>query len=156
MARKGGNHTRGHYGGLATPTPTVKPLAPVVKPLAHAAPTMKPVAHASTHSASLAKKGGRRQRGGSGAASWTLKNFGGGNDQWNNVFQGQGSTGNLLKTVPGAPAVGHNNIAQGSMKGGKRSRKGGFWGHVISQALVPFGLWGAQNRFGKRMTRRNK
>jgi hypothetical protein len=37
------------------------------------------------------------------------------------------------------------------MTGGKRrTKKGGFWGQVISQALVPFGLWGLQNRFSRR------
>ena len=42
--------------------------------------------------------------------------------------------------------------------GGKRktrSKKGGYWAQVINQALVPFGLWGLQNRYGKRHTRKN-
>jgi hypothetical protein len=37
------------------------------------------------------------------------------------------------------------------MKGGrKRTRRGGYWGQVISNALVPFGLWAAQNRYSRR------
>jgi hypothetical protein len=37
------------------------------------------------------------------------------------------------------------------MNGGKRrAKKGGYWGQVLSTALVPFGLWAAQNRFSKR------
>ena len=41
--------------------------------------------------------------------------------------------------------------SSGSIKGGKkRTKKGGYWGQVLSTALVPFGLWAAQNRFSKR------
>jgi len=35
----------------------------------------------------------------------------------------------------------------------KRGKKGGYWGSVINQALVPFGLWGAQNQYAKRTRR---
>lgn len=38
-----------------------------------------------------------------------------------------------------------------SQQGGKRrTKRGGYWGQVLSTALVPFGLWAAQNRFSKR------
>jgi hypothetical protein len=34
--------------------------------------------------------------------------------------------------------------------GKRRTKRGGYWGQVLSTALVPFGLWAAQNRFSKR------
>jgi hypothetical protein len=59
--------------------------------------------------------------------------------------------------------VGPNNIPQGSLamyagpaqSGGSRSKrnrgkKGGYWAHVIQQALVPFGLLGLQNAFSRK------
>lgn len=38
--------------------------------------------------------------------------------------------------------------------GKRRTKRGGYWGKVLSQALVPFSLWFAQNRFGR--TRKNR
>jgi hypothetical protein len=35
----------------------------------------------------------------------------------------------------------------------KRGKRGGYWGSVINQALVPFGLWGAQYQYAKRTRR---
>jgi len=41
--------------------------------------------------------------------------------------------------------------SSGSLKGGKRrTKKGGYWSQVLSTALVPFGLWAAQNHYSKR------
>jgi len=43
-----------------------------------------------------------------------------------------------------------------SQQGGKRrTKRGGYWGQVLSTALVPFGLWAAQNRFSKRRGAKN-
>ena len=114
-------------------------------------------------------EGGRKRRrnrsmkGGSGAAEWVQANFGGGEQQWQNTFGGNSLThqGNLLPTVVGAPAVVTGTLPQGfatnaanvsaAQSGGRRrKKKGGFWGNVVSQALVPFGLLFAQNRFSKR------
>ena len=113
--------------------------------------------------------GGRRRRrrrsmrGGDGAAGWVQANFGNGQQQWDNTFGPNSITqqGNLLPTVPGAPAVVPGTFPQGvignsanvsaAQSGGRRrKRKGGYWGNVISQALVPFGLLFAQNRFSRR------
>lgn len=43
-----------------------------------------------------------------------------------------------------------------SSSGGKRTKRGGYWGKVLSQALVPFSLWFAQNRYGTRKHRGKK
>ena len=102
----------------------------------------------------------RSRRGGDGASSWVTSNFGSTVDQqFSNTFgnAGGGNAGNLIPTLAGAPAVGANNIAQGSLalnvgkqSGGKRNMSGGYWAQVLQQALVPFGLLGLQNSYGRR------
>jgi hypothetical protein len=101
----------------------------------------------------------RKQKGGDGSADWVLKNFGDGNTQWQNTFGPQSiAQGNNLTTLPGAIAVVNGTLPQGiasnaapAQFGGRRKKKkGGFWGNAISQALVPFTLLFAQNRFSKR------
>ena len=87
----------------------------------------------------------RGKRGGSGSA-WesTMNKVGGMDSQLARMNEGNS---NQLTPVQGSAS----NPNTGVMKGGrKRSRKGGYWGQVISQALVPFGIWGLQNRFSKR------
>jgi hypothetical protein len=122
------------------------------------------------YASALGSSGGRRRkgrkshrrsrRGGDGAASWVTSNFGSTVDQqFSNTFgnAGGGNAGNLIPTLAGAPAVGANNIAQGSLalnvgkqSGGKRNMSGGYWAQVLQQALVPFGLLGLQNSYGRR------
>ena len=46
--------------------------------------------------------------------------------------------------------------SSGTSSGGKRTKRGGYWGKVLSQALVPFSLWFAQNRYGTRKHRGKK
>lgn len=109
----------------------------------------------------------RRGRRGGDASNWVGDNFGyTTNEQYMTTFgnNGYGNSGALIPTVPGAPAVGPNNIPQGTINpyrlvpqfGGKRRRKrGGYWGQVLEAALVPFGLLGLQNAYGRR-TRKNR
>lgn len=103
------------------------------------------------------RKGRRSRRGGDGAAEYVLKQYGTGDAQWDAVFK----TGN--------PAFGNEIINQQhpssvqamTHKGGKRksssrrSKRGGYWGQIINQALVPFGLLGLQNAYAKR-TKKNR
>lgn len=167
-------HRRGRRGGAATPAvPTAPPATTPAAPAAPAVPSMTP-ASTLTKPPVVPAKGGRRRkgsrsrgrsrRGGDGGSDWVLKNFGDSNTQWDNTFTNAGlaQQGNLLPTVAGAPAVLANNIPQsslaanaGPMKGGRRSRRGGYWMNVLNQALVPFGLVGLQNRFSKRIGRSN-
>lgn len=66
-----------------------------------------------------------------------------------NLIQSAGSRkrrgGNTSSTTSSHTSSSSSSL----MKGGKRSKRGGYWGNVISQALVPFSLLFAQNRFGK-------
>jgi len=128
--------------------------------------TSSPSSSTSSVPSTVAMGGRRRKRrggSGEGAAPWVIKNFGAtAMDQFNNTFgPGTANNGNLIPTIPGAPAVGPNNVPQGSLdvsinrapiqNGGRsRRKKGGYWGQVINQALVPFGLLGLQNMFSRR------
>jgi len=114
------------------------------------------------------KTRGRGRRGGEGAADWVISNFGPTPDfQFMNTFgnSGNGNSGAQIPTVTGAPAVGPNNIPQGTINpnrlvpqfGGKRRRKkGGYWAQVLETALVPFGLLGLQNAYAKRTRKHRK
>jgi hypothetical protein len=105
------------------------------------------------------KKSGkkRRMRGGANApstgsytsaSSWGTAVNGSGDSQFARTFEGQGPA--IYKGVQGQSA--------GSKR---RSKKGGFWGEIISQALVPFSILGMQqtyrrNKHGGKRTRRRR
>jgi hypothetical protein len=88
----------------------------------------------------------RRIRGGnsanpssySSASSYGMAVNGNANDQFNRVMN-NGSNGNTLTGIQGQRAGGR-----------RRSKRGGFWGQVINQAIVPFGILGMQQTFNKR------
>jgi len=117
-------------------------------------------------SASMALAGGRRRkhRGGqsapspgqySSAAGFGFAVNGTGDQQNDRVFTGANlPNGNQIVGIQGQNAQISASLPQnsGKMMGGKkrRSKKGGYWGQVLSTALVPFGLWAAQNRYSKR------
>ena len=74
--------------------------------------------------------------------------------QWGNIFGPKASAlhGNEITHRNGSPNMSQSDITR-NMKGGsrrKRGKRGGYWGNVIGQALVPFGLLGAQQTYGKR------
>lgn len=46
------------------------------------------------------------------------------------------------------------DLKNGGKRRRSRSKRGGYWGNVISQALVPFTLLFAQNRYGTRKQRK--
>lgn len=124
----------------------------------------------------------RRMRGGQGASEWQMANVGTTNQQWDNVFIKGGPFGATVQNLAGTqPSVvagvfpGSTNLSliqqagsrrrrhrggrtssdsSNSLNGGRRSKKGGYWGKVLSQALVPFTLLFAQNRFGTRKNRK--
>jgi|LauGreDrversion4_2_1035121.scaffolds.fasta_scaffold112353_3 hypothetical protein len=82
------------------------------------------------------------------ASSWGTAVNGSGDSQFNRTFDGSG------------PAI-YTGV-QGQKAGGKRrSKKGGFWGQILNQALVPFSILGLQqtyrrNKHGGKRTRRNR
>lgn len=91
------------------------------------------------------------QYGGSGSAWEYVQNmFGNGTTQFDNslvVKPGQTYEQQNSNVIQQA----RQNGGRRSRKGKGRSKKGGMWGQIISQAVVPFGLVGLQNKFGNRM-----
>jgi len=76
--------------------------------------------------------------------------------QVNNSLTTSGSNGQSPSTT--SVGVQGQNVGVPSnqlMKGGRRSkmsskRRGGFWGHVINQAIVPFSILGMQQTYGRK------
>ena len=94
----------------------------------------------------------RSRRGGSGAAnpssysdaaSYMKATVGSGNQQWNNVFEGKGQS-NAIVGLEGQKAG-----KRRSRKASRRKR-GGFWGQIINQAIVPFSIFGMQQTFRRK------
>jgi hypothetical protein len=106
------------------------------------------------------RSGKRRMRGGMNAAnpnsysdgaSYGLATNGTVPEQFMRTYGGPGSGPGVYTSVQGASVGG----------GRKRSKKGGFWGEIISQALVPFSILGMQqtyrrNKHGGKRTKRNR
>jgi hypothetical protein len=105
----------------------------------------------------------RRQRGGSGqppapaytdGASYVAANYGDGNTQWNNVFgpQSTSTMGNEIVNL-NHPQMTQANVQAGGRRrrGTRKGKRGGFFGNVVSQAIVPFGLLALQNRYSRRL-----
>lgn len=106
----------------------------------------------------------RRHRGGAGApnpssyssaASYGEAVLGDMNSQYNRVFDIAGPDGaNQSNAI-----VGLQGQRAGKKRwGGSRKKRGGLWGEVINQAVVPLALLGMQQRYGKRgmRTRRRR
>ncbi len=101
-------------------------------------------------------------RGGAGAAENALMKAGTVNQQLQNTFGPNpvASTGNALIVngqapfMAGAPNAGQLALIQSAGRR-RKGKKGGFLGPVVSQAVVPFALWGLQNKYAtKRRGRR--
>lgn len=118
----------------------------------------------------------------SDGASYVLSKYGDGNQQWDNVFVKGSQWGNQLTTLDGsqpssplsfynsqkggrgrsqrrqrmAQAQGGRSQRRQRQRGQTRSKKGGFLGTVIQEALVPFGLFAAQNSYAKRTRKHRK
>jgi len=124
-------------------------------------------------------QGGRRRRhrmrGGNGmspyssATSYSSYVNGSENSQYNRVFSQAGPyagvAGNMSigaqgqnSTMAGVPNA--NSLALIQKAGSRRrrhtkKRRGGFLGSVLNQAIVPFGLLGLQQSYGRNRSRRN-
>ena len=115
---------------------------------------------------------GRKHRGGSSAnpasyssaSTYGMAVNGSGDSQFNRVF-GNGGNSNIITGVQGQNAGIPATLAQKAggkrSTSGKRSKKGGFWGQIINQAIVTFGILGLQQtyrrkRTGGGKTRRNR
>ena len=106
----------------------------------------------------------RRMRGGSYTSGSTYGSYvnGSGDSQFARTFD---STGPYASRVgaeyvgaqgqnveqPGVPTAQNLALIQSAGKR-RRSRRGGFFGEVINQAIVPFGLLGLQQTYRKKRT----
>lgn len=106
-------------------------------------------------------KYGRKHRGGSYSSASTYGTFvnGSGDSQFNRVFGPNGSGG----VYTGAQGQNAGLPASLSQRAGgrRRSKKGGFLGSIINQAIVPFGILGLQQAYSRKRhtggkTRRRK
>jgi hypothetical protein len=100
----------------------------------------------------MARRNSRKnRRGGAGAAdpssyssaqSFMRATVGSGNQQYNNVFDigRNNSSSNTIRGLQGQVA--------GSRK--RRTKKGGFWGQIINQGIVPFSILGMQQSFRRK------
>jgi len=110
------------------------------------------------------RKGRRSRRGGDGAAEYVLGQYGTGDTQWDAVFKtGNPPFGNEIINQhhpSSVQAMAHkggrkSTSTSSSSSKSRRSKRGGYWGQMISQALVPFGLLGLQHAYAKR-TKKNR
>lgn len=104
----------------------------------------------------MARKSYRKHRGGnaanpasySDASSYMLATVGKGDNQYDNVFdssKSSNSNSNAIVGLQGQKAGGRRR-----KMGGSRKRKGGFWGQVINNAIVPFGILGMQQSYRRK------
>ena len=111
----------------------------------------------------------RRMKGGSGnytsASTYGTYVNGSPDSQFARTFDTSGQYANIVGAEyvgaqgqwshqPGAPSAQNLSLVQSAGKGRKhrKSRRGGFLGEVINQAIVPFGLLGLQQTYRKKRT----
>ena len=102
------------------------------------------------------KIGGKRRnkskRGGD-ASKYILDNYGTADKQYSNVFDqlpgvsnsGYPGASNVIRTLSGQVAGSRHK-----RNGGTRKKRGGFWGQLINQAIVPFSIFGLQQTYGRK------
>jgi hypothetical protein len=106
----------------------------------------------------------RKQHGGNSAWEYVMKTVGNGPQQLTNSLTLQpgqnlaSSQSNDLVPIGNLNAQNAQPMLKPNMSGGKRRRnrsaKGGSWGAVAAQALVPGFLLGAQQLYGRRLKSR--
>ena len=124
--------------------------------------------HSRRHSRS------RRMRGGSYTSGSTYGSYvnGSGDSQFSRTFDATGpyaaragseyvGAQGQWSQQPNVPSAQNLSLVQSAGRRRRRSRRGGFFGEVINQAIVPFGLLGLQQTYrkkshGGRRTRRHR
>ena len=120
--------------------------------------------HRRSHSRS------RRHRGGAGApspssyssaATYAQAVNGDMNAQYNRVFDIAGPDGaNQSNTIVGVQGQRAGRNRWGGMRrataGGTRRKRGGFWGQIINQAVVPLSLLGMQQSYKMKRSMRTR
>ena len=99
------------------------------------------------------KLGRKRKTCKKGGSNYVLDNYGNANQQYDNVFKqvpgvsnsGYPGSSNVIRTLSGK--VGGSRHKK---NGGTRKKRGGFWGQIINQAIVPLGLLGFQQTYGRK------
>jgi len=93
---------------------------------------------------------GKKHRGGSYSSASTYGSYvnGSGDSQFNRVFGPNGS-GGMYTGAQGQNAGLPPTVTQ-KAGGKRRSKKGGFWGSIINQAVVPFGILGLQQAYSRK------
>jgi hypothetical protein len=108
------------------------------------------------------KKMGGKRRGskkGGDASTYELKTYGNSNVQYDNVFKqvpgvnnnGFPASSNAIRTISGQVAGSRRKKHSGT-----RKKRGGFWGQIINQAIVPFGLVALSNKYGNKIRNKTK
>jgi hypothetical protein len=110
----------------------------------------------------MAKTTRKNYRGGS-ASSWMANKVGDMSAQVNKALNPASKTNTLTggrrrrrSTKKRGGAKRTKKSSASSARRRTRRRSGGFLGGVLSSAIVPFGLWGAQRRMARRVKRGNK
>jgi hypothetical protein len=104
------------------------------------------------------KKGGASY---SSAASYSEYVNGGENAQYQRVFSQSGPYANIPGNISigaqgqnshmsGSPNAQQIELIQKAGKRGSRRKRGGIWGSVINQAVVPFSILGMQQSYGRK------
>lgn len=109
-----------------------------------------------SHSRRRSKKGGYPAANPSSYSSATTYNMavnGTGDSQYNRVFSTSGPDAqypsNQSVGVQGQN-LGYTPTVSSQKAGSRRKKRGGFWGQIINQALVPFGILGMQQTYKKK------
>lgn len=124
------------------------------------------------------KRHSRRHKGGAGEPYSSAASYGeyvnsGVNSQYDRVFSTTGQYANIPGNISigaqgqnshqaGIPSAQNIALIQKAGKRGSRRRRGGVWGSVINQAVVPFSLLAMQQTYrrkrqgGRKRTRRHR
>jgi hypothetical protein len=83
--------------------------------------------------------------GATSASTYEMSVVGDTNTQFNNVFgTGNNSRSNVITPL--------SRQGGGRRKSRGKTKRGGYWSQVVNQAVVPFALWGMQNRYRRKKT----
>lgn len=110
------------------------------------------------------KRSGRRhKRGGSYSSAASYNEYVNGTEaaQYSRVFDQAGPYGNVPGNIiigaqgqnahqPGMPTAQQLALVQKAGRRRTRGKRGGIWGSVVNQAIVPFSLLGLQQSYGRR------